>query len=214
VTFQLGPAPRGTDADLQVAQERDQLLSAELPRVRDAATAWRIGLGGLLTALVGFGLIKGQSDITQLAVPWAAAVGIVLLAAVIAGAGGALLLIRAANGRPAATPWAKLRLRGVADHEEAVVAAAALRRGIALTLTCAALLVAAVGLTWYGPERGPPMLEITTPTAILCGSPAGITHGNMTLTTAGGAVTADLAQASAIQAVSQCPAVAGAGGQG
>jgi len=205
MTVNLGPAGPATEADLRAAQERERLLAAELPRVREAATAWRNGLGGLLTALVGFSLIKGQSDIGQLAVPWAACVGIILLAAVISGAGGALLLMRAANGRPTVTPARELRSRTAADHIEAVAAAAALLRGIGLTLSCAALLVAAVALTWYGPGRAQPMLETTTPSGTVCGSPAGISNGNLTLMTAAGAVTVALAQASAVQAVAHCP---------
>lgn len=214
MTPRLGPGRRATDADLREAQEYERLLAAELPRVRAAATAWRNGLGGLLTALVGFSLIKGQSDISQLAVSWAVGVGIVLLAAAIAGAAGAVLLIRAANGRAALTPVGELRSRPVADHVESVAAVVALRRGVVLTLSCAALLVAAVGLTWYGPGRAQPMLETITQGGTFCGSPVSVGNGNLTLLTADGAVNIDLAQASAIQAVPQCPAPGAAGSQG
>lgn len=204
VTYSLGPAGPATEADLRAAQERERLLAAELPRIREAATAWRNGLGGLLTALVGFSLIKGQSDISQLAVSWATYVGITLLAAVIAGAGGALLLIRAANGRPAVTPARQLHPRSAADHIEAVAATAALRSGIVLTLSCAALLVGAVGATWYGPERAQPVLQTTTPAGTVCGIPVRINYGTVTLMTATGEVSADLTQASAIQVVTHC----------
>ena len=206
VTYQLGPAGPATEADLRAARERERLLAAELPRVREAATAWRNGLGALLAALVGFSLIKGRSDISQLAGAWAAWVGILLLAALIAGAGGALLLIRAANGRPSVVPAHELVTRSAADHIEAVTAAAALRRGIALTLSCAALLIAAVGATWYGPGRDRPVLQVTTPSGTICGQVVRISHGNLTLRTAAGENTADLAQASAVQALAHCPA--------
>jgi hypothetical protein len=164
MTYQLRPAEPATEADLRAAQERGRLLAAELPRVREAATAWRNSLGGLLVALVGFSLIKGRSDVSQLARSWAAAVGILLLAALIVGAAGALLLIRAANGRPSVMPIHAALSRSTADHVEAVAAANALRRGIALTLGCAALLVAAVGATWYGPGRDQHAGRISTPT--------------------------------------------------
>jgi hypothetical protein len=205
VSRQLAPGRSATVADLQAARERERLLLAELPRVREAAVAWRNGLGGLLAALVGFGLIRGRSDIGELAGHWAALVGILLLAALIAGAGGALLLIRAANGRPSVASTRQLLSRSVADHVEALAAAAALRRGIALTLICAALLVAAVGATWYGPAHDNPALLITTPNGTICGSVVRISHNNLTLNTAVGEVTVDIASMSAIQAVASCP---------
>ncbi len=205
VTYQLSSAGPATAADLRAAQERERLLAAELPRVREAATAWRNGLGGLLAALVGFSLIKGRSDISQLAGYWSVWVGILLLAALIAGAAGALLLIRAANGRPSVVPARELLSRNTADHIEAVTAASALRRGIVLTLGCAALLVAAVGATWYGPARDKPALQITVPGGTICGSIVALNDGNLTLKTAAGEVTTNLADASAMQALASCP---------
>jgi hypothetical protein len=181
MTYQLRPAEPATEADLRAAQERARLLAAELPRVRDAATAWRNSLGGLLVALVGFSLIKGRSDVSQLAQSWAAAVGILLLAALIAGAAGAILLIRAANGRPSVMPIHEALSRNAADHVEAVAAANALRRGIALTLCCAALLVAAVGTTWYGPGRDQPVSRISTRSETAYGSLMRADQGHVAL---------------------------------
>jgi len=205
MTYQLDAADLATEADLRAVQERERLLTAELPRVREAATAWRNGLGGLLAALVGFSLIKGRSDISQLAGSWAVWVGILLLAALVAGAAGALLLIRAANGHPAVVPAGELLSRNTADHIEAVTAAGALRRGIALTLGCAALLVAAVGATWYGPGRDKPVLQVTVPGGTVCGSVVALADGNLTLDTTAGQVTTKLAEASAVQPLTSCP---------
>jgi hypothetical protein len=202
----VDPGPSATPADLRTAQERDRLLSTELPRVRTAAIAWRNGLAGLLTALAGFGLIKGQSDISQLGEPWAIAAGVILLGAFVAGASGAVLLIRAASGRPAVVPTSQLTSRAAADHEEALAAASALRVGIMATLACSFLLVAAVGVTWYGPPPSGPALQVTTPGATVCGSVVSAGHGRLTLQTPAGQVTESLAFASAIQAVSSCPA--------
>jgi hypothetical protein len=176
-----------------------------LTRVREAAAAWRNGLGGLLVALIAFSLVKGRSDIGQLAVSWAVMVGILLAVALITGAAGALLLIRAANGPPSVTPTSELLVRSAADHREALAAAAALRCGIVLTLSCVAFLVAAVGVTWYGPARDQPDLQIMTPSGAVCGSVAGIDHGSLTLKTASGNVTVNLADASAIQVLNGCP---------
>src|SRR5512142_960470 len=108
--IELSPAAEpATGHDLRAAQQQQRLLKTELPRVREAATAWRNGLGALLAALIGFGLVKGRSDVGQLAPGWAAAVGVVLLLALAAGAIGALLLLRAAHGSARATDTRDLR---------------------------------------------------------------------------------------------------------
>lgn len=75
-------------------------LAQELGRVREVAVAWRNGLGAILAGLVGFGLIKGRSDVGQAAPQWAVTAGLLLLAALAAGGFGALSLLRAAHGRP------------------------------------------------------------------------------------------------------------------
>jgi hypothetical protein len=206
MSYSLSPGGTAAAADLHAAQERQRLLAAELPRVREAATAWRNGLGGLLAALLGFGLIKGQSDVSQLAPSWAVWTGILLLAALIVGAGSALLLIRAANGSPSPARVSQLLPRSAADHLEAVNAGNALRWGIVLTLSCAALLVAAVGATWYGPGRSGSVLQVTTPTGSFCGTSSGISHGTLTVASAAGDVSVSLANVSAIRPLLQCPA--------
>ncbi|MEV6028859.1 hypothetical protein [Streptomyces sp. NPDC052036] len=40
-------------------QEHRRLHTTELQRVREAAAAWRNGVGGLLVGLGGFRLVKG-----------------------------------------------------------------------------------------------------------------------------------------------------------
>jgi hypothetical protein len=206
VSRPLSPDPSpATPADLRLAQERDRLLRTELPRVREAATAWRNGLGGLLAALVAFSLIRGRSDVGQLAERWAVVVGVLLAAALLTGAAGALLLLRAAHGRPAVTSANELLPPPVGDHIEALDSAQALRRGISLTLGCALLLLSAVATTWYGPERTGPMTQVTTPVGTFCGSTVRIAHGTLVLKTAAGEVTVDLARASSLRASSACP---------
>jgi len=205
VSGPLRPGPPATPADLRAAQERERLLRSELPRVRAAATAWRNGLAGLLAALAGFGLIKGQSDISQLSAQWGAAVGILLLLAVIAGAVGALSLIRAANGKPAVASTRHLLGRSAADHKEALAAATALRRGIALTLGCAALLVAAVGATWYGPVRAQQDFQVTTRDGTECGTLIQISDKEIILKTITGDIRANLTQPSTVIPVTSCP---------
>lgn len=202
--YRLAPGPvPATPNDLRVAQERDRLLRDELPRVRQAATAWRNGLGALLLALVGFGLVKGRSDVSLLTAGWAAAVGLLLFAAVVAGAVGAWLLLRAAHGRPAVTDVRRAPPSRAADHIEALASAAALRRGTAATLGCALLLVGAVGATWYGPARAKPALRVTTPSGSICGYAVRL-GGSVVLKTDAGEVAVDLSSATTIAAVDGC----------
>jgi len=205
MSLQISAGPRAGEDDLRAAQERDRLLRTELPRVRAAATAWRNGLVGLLTALAGFSLIKGQSDISQLARPWAAAVGILLLLAFLVGVAGALLLIRAAAGLPVVRQVGVLLLRSAADHAEALDAAAALQVGVALTVTCAVLLVGAVGVTWYGPVRNPPALQVSTPVGTWCGTLLQLSQGRLTLAGRAGITTVVPHQAATVRPVAGCP---------
>src|ERR1700722_9162457 len=53
--------------------------------------------------------------------------------------------------------------------------------GIAATIACAALLVGAVGITWYGPPRAEPALLVNTGTGSVCGSVAGVSAGILML---------------------------------
>jgi len=204
VTLDPGPE-RATERDLRAVQQRDRLLRQELPRVREAAAAWRNGLGALLIALIGFGLLKGRSDVGQLVPAWARVVGVILLAALSVGAAGALWLLRAAHGRPSVTATRDLLNPRVADHIEASTSAEALRRGIVATLCCIFLLVAAVGATWYGPEKSKPAVQVTIPGATVCGSVVRLAHGVLVLKTKAGEVATDLSAALTLQAVDSCP---------
>ncbi|WP_239067290.1 hypothetical protein [Actinomadura bangladeshensis] len=196
---------RATESDLRAVQRRDRLLRAELPRVREAATAWRNGLAGLLAALIGFGLVKGRSDVGQLAARWAVAVGVLLAAALLVGAAGALLLLRAAHGRPDATAARDLLSASVADHVEATNSVRALKWGIRATLGCTLLLIVAVGFTWYGPEKAKPAVQVTTPTGTLCGTVVRLSQDTLVLKTKAGEVSTDMSAALTLQAVGSCP---------
>ncbi|MEV4693555.1 hypothetical protein AB0K27_20930 [Micromonospora echinospora] len=204
VRLSVGPA-KATESDLRAVQQRDRLLRDELPRVRAAAGAWRNGLGVLLAGLIGFGLIKGRSDVGQLAPSWAAVVGAILLAALLVGAVGAVLLLRAAHGRPFVTSSRELLSPRTADHVEALTSAKALLWGMIATLGCVVLLVAAVGATWYGPEKSKPAVQVATDAGTICGSVVRLTHGTLVLKTKAGEVSADLSTALTLQAVDTCP---------
>lgn len=199
MTYQFhAPTREATPADLQRARQREELIRTELPRVRAAALAWRNGLAALLTGLVGFGLIKGRSDVSSLTHSFAIAVGVVLLAALIAGAAGAWWLMSAAHGLPSITATTRLGSRIAADHQEAARSALALRRGIAATLGCAALLVASVGATWYGPGEDA-MVEVSTPSGVQCGSLLKLDPNDAVLTTDHGPVTYQRTEPATVQ---------------
>ncbi|SCG42404.1 hypothetical protein GA0070609_1168 [Micromonospora echinaurantiaca] len=202
--IRLRPGPPATVADLRQAQALAGLLRAELDRVRSAALAWRNGLGALLLALVGFSLIRGRTDVGTLAPNWAALVGALLLAALVTGAVGALALLCAAHGRLAVTPVAALPPPPTGDHQEAVAAVRALRTGVGLVLLCAALLVAAVGVTWYGPPRTGPFVQVGTGAGAVCGTVTATAAGTLTIRTATGPVQVPLTDATTVKAVPAC----------
>lgn len=204
--IQLSPGGKATLSGRRTAEATQHLLLDELPRVRAAATAWRNGLAGLLAALLGFSLVKGRSDIGQLAAPWSVVVGVLLLGALLAGAYGALRLLWAAHGLPSAVGRDKIGSDWSANHLQAVEAAGALRNGVGASLLCAALLIAAVGTTWYGPEKSTPKLEVTTLTSTICGSVVRMNAGVLTLKTNSGETTVDMTAAVGIRPTEACQA--------
>ena len=210
MSWQAFPGPAAVPADRAAARRRRLLVRRELARVRQAAAAWRTGLAALLVGMVGFGLVKGRSDIRELGTPYDVVVGCLLLLALSTGALGALLLLRAAHGRPAASPvqqtapgvlvWGEDAL----DHQETIRAAQALTRGVVLTVLCGAALTAAVAVTWYGPDKAKPQLEVGTPDGGFCGRPQSVSAGRLVLRTPSGKVTVPLRDALTLQAVDSC----------
>ncbi|MFI9837771.1 hypothetical protein ACIHFD_12100 [Nonomuraea sp. NPDC051941] len=202
--LRAGP-PAALD-ELRRAQERHRLLASELDRVRGAALAWRNGLGALLAGLVGFGLLKGRNDVSAAAVPYAIAAGVFLLAALACGVCAALYLLRAAHGKPAVVDADAVQVREIADHEEALGAAQALRKGIGLTLVCTVLLGVAVGVTWYAPTRDTQLnLRVSTAAGTVCGTVQAQARGSVTLKGKDGVRQVALAEAVAVQPVESCP---------
>ena len=172
-------------AEVLRARREQELLSSELPRVRADALAWRNGLAALLAGLVGFGLVKGRSDISDLNPTCAAAVGVLLLIALAVGAAAAFWLMTAAHGLPKVIPLGSQP--PPTDHQEAVLSARRLRRGVLATLLCTAALVAAVATTWYGPTADSPAIRITLPDGTTqCGSTLTDGPQGRRLTTANG----------------------------
>lgn len=207
MTQPIGAGPPAQPADRQAARNMRALLADELTRVRAGALAWRNGLGALLAGLIGFGLIKGRTDVGQLASWYAAMVGTLLLAALVVGGAGAALLMRAAHGRPGPTP---LPLASGADpldvarDAEVVASMRALRRGVVAAFACAALLTAAVGVMWYGPEKQRLVEVQLTTGARHCGQILSLAHNRLTLKTSRGQITVDLTQADGMAVADSC----------
>jgi hypothetical protein len=212
MTYRVTAGPPATLEDRRVAAARLSLVRDQVPRIRAAATAWRNGLGALLAGLVGFGLVKGRTEISDLAHPFDAAVGVFLLLGLLAGIRAAWLLLRAAHGVPKA-----VRVEDVLDVAspdpglrgtlvEASESASALRRGVRLSLLCVLLLATAVAVTWYGPAREEPRVALTLDNApAVCGEVIRVDGGRLTLRTEHGEVTADLGHLSGLAGVATCP---------
>ncbi|WP_329285588.1 hypothetical protein [Streptomyces sp. NBC_00691] len=200
------PTGRASPRDLLAAQERHRLAREALPRIRAAATGWRNAAGVLMAGLVGFGLVKGRTDVGQLEPAWAAAVGFLLLAALVCGAWGAYLLNRAAHGPLATVPAGSRATRSAIEHRETRTALRAMRRGIGLGLGCACLLVVAVGTTWYGPSAKGPALEVTSPgTGTVCGTVTRVAEGTIWLKSGGTTTQIPLAGVTRLRTVEACP---------
>ncbi|WP_445528865.1 hypothetical protein [Streptomyces cyslabdanicus] len=201
----LSPGRSADRSDAAAAQEHHQALRNELPRVREAARSWRNGLAGLLLSLVGFGLIRGPSEVDKVEAPWHIVIGCLLLASLLAGAFGAYRLLGAHNGRPRATP-VNLDVSAVTqDHLLALTALRDLRQGIVATLLCTALLVAAVGTTWYGPEKSTPKLRVRTTGTTLCGESATVDGGRLRLKSKAGQISLVLSTVLTVETVDACP---------
>jgi hypothetical protein len=213
MTFQVEAGPPARPRDEAVASSQLHLTRDELTRVRTAALAWRNGMGAILAGLVGFGLIKGRTDVGELASPYNLVVGVFLGFALLIGGVAAALLMRAAHGRPTSIPLREVATRGFEDPRlisrmmEADSAVRALRNGVALAFSCAALLCVAVGTTWYGPAKEDPQLEITLDSGTsVCGEADTVTAGRLILKTSSGALTVDLARAVGLHPVTNCRA--------
>ncbi|MFI6348430.1 hypothetical protein [Streptomyces sp. NPDC050560] len=208
--YRVGPGPSGTPADREAGRAARRLLAGELARARAAALAWRNGLAGLFVGLLSFGLVRGRTDVGGLASPYDALVGGALSLCLVLGTSGALLLLRAAHGAPAARrlptgpPAGALAVR-LGDHMETRRTARALARGVALTIACGAMLVAGVALTWYGPGDEGPRVLVRTPSGVLCATSVRTDGARLLLRTASGDVTVRLVDAEEVTAAAACP---------
>lgn len=205
MTASLSPGGQADSSEAVQAREQHQALRQELPRVREAAHSWRNGLAGLLLALIGFGLIRGPSEIDKVKAPWHVVIGCLLLASLAVGAFGAYRLLSAHNGRPRAIRVNPDVSTATQDHLLALRALRDLRQGIVATFVCTALLVTAVATTWYGPEKSKPKVAVRTTGSTLCGDGVTVDGPRLVLKTGAGQVSLVFADVVTIEAVEKCP---------
>ncbi|MET8852415.1 hypothetical protein [Amycolatopsis sp. NPDC004625] len=142
-----------------MTQPADRLLfeavrarkAEELREVRAAAANWRTALAAMLGLVATVALVKGRDSVAGLGLTIRIVVGCILLTAVITAAVGAFVASRSAFGLPKEEE-VPARLSDLVVVEQARIRRAVrdLRAAIALTFVTLALIVAAVGLVWYG----------------------------------------------------------------
>jgi len=180
--------------------ERDRLQSAELALTRERAANWSKGMGALLVAALAFSLIKGRDDLTQLDPGWAKGVGACLAGAVMLAALAAYQLFRASYG-----PLKPLTPE-VTNHEEATATMHALIRGLVATALAFLGLLAAVALTWYGPDaEGPKMVVTDQYGTVWCGRPIQTGAGDLILEVKGQQIEFDLGKVMGLGTLDTCP---------
>jgi hypothetical protein len=163
VKFEVAGGRKATEEEVSYALRRAALLSGELQLVRSTALAWRNGAAAGVAGLLGFGLIRGRSDIADLARPFSIAAGCLLMLAIGAGGFSAFLFLRAAHGGLSEVPIDASEEEW--DHLEAQASLSAVKRGIRFLILGLALLFMSVAFTWYGPPAEGPYLRIATRTA-------------------------------------------------
>lgn len=199
------PGPPATEAEL--ADTRSVLAAAPkaMSTVRSAATKWQAGLAGLSAVTAVFGLVKGRDDVSALSAPWAGLYGVALAIGFGLSVAAGICAMRAAYGLPVITKTKDWHFRS-SNLSDALTSARFLLRAIWLTVASFGALAVAVGTAWYAPQTTAPSIEVHTSSGIYCGSDNSLTHGVLSLQTAGGAVAIVLSRADQLQAVSSCPA--------
>jgi hypothetical protein len=214
----LAPHHGATPQQRQDALNTYRVVSQELPAIRAMADSWRKGLAGLLAAVVGFTLIRGRTDLTQLQPCYAITVAVLLGLTLVVGGFAAYQILGAAHGWPRPIPINPGKrsddttVTPLTSHDVAMKSLSGLRQGMTAAVISAILLVAAIAITWFGPGKQPAGLLVTDSSGtITCGTVKQTDNGRVTLQTSAGAVVVDLTGAKHVAAVDDCPASGGSG---
>jgi hypothetical protein len=126
-------------------------MSDELREVRAVAANWRAALAAMLALVTTVSVVRGRDSIAGIGPVPRVLVGVFLLCAVVVAALGAFLSSRSAFGVPKEED-APRSVAELVTAERARVRRAVrdLRAAIVLTFVTLALIVASVGLVWYG----------------------------------------------------------------
>ncbi|MET8988164.1 hypothetical protein ABZW49_22180 [Nonomuraea wenchangensis] len=151
MTVKVRPGPVGTPLTRWRAERLQELRRTELEHMRKQGEQWRTGLAGFITVILTAALVSGRTLITGHRPGTQVVIGILMLAAILAGAIGIFLSTRAANGfprRPRRLTTEDLILddrlaarRGARDLRTSILAAGA---GLLL-------FTAATAVVWFGP---------------------------------------------------------------
>lgn len=129
-------------------------VRGSLERVRTTAENWRTGVAGLVTLVTATLLFEGQNTITAYE-PWVRyALGVLALLAVGLAIASLWLFLSAAYGRIRVVSAQSILLEGGVDVRNVHLATTALDDlwwAQRLAIGSAALLAAAIALSWYGP---------------------------------------------------------------
>ncbi|MFD5270375.1 hypothetical protein [Streptomyces sp. NPDC058335] len=152
MAVRVTPGPTDPSEDHTLSEAVRARTADELREVREVAANWRTALAAMVTLVTAVSVIRGRDTIVGLASGARVLVGVLLLLAIVAASVGAFLASRSAFGLPKAERTV-LRLTDLVAAERARVHRAVrdLRAAIVLTFVTLALIVAAVGVVWYGP---------------------------------------------------------------
>lgn len=158
---------QATPADLSAAKQAIADRSAELDRVRAAATKWQAGLAGLLAIATGL-LIPALGGTIRDLEPW---FGMALALGAIAATGVGVAATIAALHASGGVPTVRGTLTVGADHRDAVAAAKNLRCGIRLSIIALCLAGAVCLLSWFSPRKAdmPSYEQVRAGTRTVCG---------------------------------------------
>jgi hypothetical protein len=206
MTVRVTPGPPSTAASRARAEELQRLRAQELDLVRAQAEKWRNGLAALLLLIATVSVVKGRDSITELLVPVQVLVGVLLLAALVLAGVGTFLGMRAAYGLPRATVVdATLEELLEQAHARAARSVQDMRRALWLTFATLALLVAAIGVTWYGPTAPAATARlVTSDGTVLCGHLTRADATSFVLRVGGVAVTVPRSSTRSLTAADTC----------
>jgi len=154
--------PHNRQPSRQQVQDRARLaeeVKVSLQTVRTNAESWRTGTAGLTALVTTILLFKGQSSIEPYETWVAVTLALLLLASLAIAVRSLWLFLSAAHGRVGVSSAQEILDEGGVDVHNVRRARQAvddLKGARALALVAAALLVGAVGLSWFGPLDAKP----------------------------------------------------------